>query len=81
MVVGVVGGWRKWQVQLVELEGLGVVSLRMVLGMALALALAGLAIEASRAFPSQISSMWVVQGLLGEVHQESLSCTCNKLHM
>ena len=32
-------------------------------------------------FPFTNIEHTVVQGLLGEVHQESLSCTCNKLHM
>ena len=32
-------------------------------------------------FPFTNIEHTVAQGLLGEVHQESLSCTCNKLHM
>ena len=51
--------------------------------MALAGALAGLAIKhrSLESFPFTNIEHTVVQGLLGEVHQESLSCTCNKLHM
>ena len=64
-------GWRKWQVELGFVVRWGVVWL---FG-------DGPGWVSLKSFPLTNVEHAVVQGLLGEVHQKSLSFTCKKLHV